>query len=106
MLGFAAPLTFVRLLFARLAHRGVWLAGAGLAEPAFYLAFRIGNGLVQVWDESLFAITAGEMASSGDWIGTTFLGSLDYYSSKPPLQVWLVALSFKAFGVGLVSLRL
>jgi 4-amino-4-deoxy-L-arabinose transferase-like glycosyltransferase len=62
--------------------------------------------MVQVWDESLFAITAGEMASSGDWIGTTFLGSLDYYNSKPPLHVWLVALSFTVFGQGLVSLRL
>jgi 4-amino-4-deoxy-L-arabinose transferase-like glycosyltransferase len=46
------------------------------------------------------------MVSSGDWIGTTFLGSLDYYNSKPPLQVWLVALAFKAFGPGLVTLRL
>jgi 4-amino-4-deoxy-L-arabinose transferase-like glycosyltransferase len=77
-----------------------------LAVAAFNLAFRIGNELVQVWDESLFAITAGEMVASNHWIGTTFLGALDYYNSKPPLQVWLVALSFKAFGAGLVSLRL
>src|SRR5215510_3895201 len=62
--------------------------------------------MVQVWDESLFATTAGEMVESGDWIGTTFLGSLDYYNSKPPLQVWLVALSFKEFGMGAASLRL
>jgi len=62
--------------------------------------------MVQVWDESLFAITADEMADSGNWIGTTFLGSLDYYNSKPPLQVWLVATAFKAFGPGLVTLRL
>ena len=100
------PLASVRLLLERLASRGGWLAGAVLALAAFNLAFRIGNEMVQVWDESLFAITAGEMVSSGDWIGTTFLGSLDYYNSKPPLQVWLVALSFKAFGLGLVSLRL
>jgi dolichol-phosphate mannosyltransferase len=46
------------------------------------------------------------MVDSNDWIGTTFLGSLDYYNSKPPLQVWLIALAFKAFGPGLVSLRL
>ncbi|HET9271307.1 MAG TPA: glycosyltransferase family 39 protein, partial [Vicinamibacterales bacterium] len=96
----------VRLLLERLALRGGWLAGAVLALAAFNLAFRIGNEMVQVWDESLFAITAGEMAESGDWIGTTFLGSLDYYNSKPPLHVWLVALSFKVFGQGLVSLRL
>ena len=58
-----------------------------------------------MWDESLFAITAAKW-SSGDWIGTTFLGSLDYYNTKPPLRVWLVALAFKAFGPGLVTLRL
>ena len=62
--------------------------------------------MVQVWDESLFAISASEMVDSGDWIGQTFLGALDYYNSKPPLHVWLVALSFTAFGPGLVSLRL
>src|SRR4029450_6625919 len=96
----------VRPLVGRLVPRVGWLAGAVLAIAAFNLAFRIGNELVQVWDESLFAITAEEMAASGDWIGTTFLGSLDYYNSKPPLHVWLVALSFKVFGPGLGALRL
>ena len=62
--------------------------------------------MVQVWDESLFAISASEMVDSGDWIGQTFLGALDYYNSKPPLHMWLVALSFSAFGPGLVALRL
>ena len=100
------PLSSVRSLIGRSAPRGGWLIGAVLALAAFNLAFRIGNELVQVWDESLFAITAAEMVDSNDWIGTTFLGSLDYYNSKPPLQVWLVALAFKAFGPGLVSLRL
>jgi len=100
------PLASVRLLLERSVPRGGWLIGAVLALAVFNLAFRIGNELVQVWDESLFAITAGEMVESGDWIGTTFLGSLDYYNTKPPLQVWLVALTFKAFGQGLVTLRL
>ena len=99
-------MTLVRLFVGRLATRGGMLAGAVLAVAAFNLAFRIGSELVQVWDESLFANTAWEMVASGHWIGTTFLGSLDYYNSKPPLHVWLVALSFKAFGPGLAALRL
>jgi 4-amino-4-deoxy-L-arabinose transferase-like glycosyltransferase len=82
------------------------LAGAVLAVAAFNLSFRVGNEMVQVWDEALYAITAREVVSSGDWIGTTFLGVLDYYNSKPPLNVWLIALSFKVFGVGIVPLRL
>jgi 4-amino-4-deoxy-L-arabinose transferase-like glycosyltransferase len=82
------------------------LAGAALGLAAFNLAFRVGNEMVQVWDESLYAITASEAVASGHWIGTTFLGALDYYNSKPPLNIWLIGLSFKAFGEGLVSLRL
>src|SRR5262245_25762045 len=46
------------------------------------------------------------MLQSGDWISTTFLGKIDYYNAKPPLNVWLIALSFKAFGINAVSLRL
>jgi hypothetical protein len=99
-------LSIVRLLVERLAVREGWLAGAALTLAAFNLAFRIGNEMVQVWDESLFAITAQEMVESGRWIATTFRGTLDYYNSKPPLHLWLVALSFKAFDPGLVSLRL
>src|SRR5258705_7826191 len=46
------------------------------------------------------------MIRSGRWIGTTFLGDLDYYNVKPPLNVWLIALSFKALGASIVSMRL
>jgi len=46
------------------------------------------------------------MGKTGNIVATTFLGALDYYNTKPPLNVWLIALSFKAFGINLVSLRL
>ncbi len=54
----------------------------------------------------MYAISAWEMERTGHLVATTFLGALDYYNTKPPLNVWLIALSFKAFGVNLVSLRL
>ena len=73
---------------------------------AFNLVFRLSNEVVTEWDESLYAINAWEMLKSGHWITTTFGGALDYYNTKPPLNVWLIALSFKAFGVSLVSLRI
>ena len=81
-------------------------AAAVLALAAFNLFFRLGAEIVSEWDESIYALTAAEMLASGDWIGTTFNGALDYYNTKPPLQVWLITLSFKVFGVGLVPLRL
>jgi 4-amino-4-deoxy-L-arabinose transferase-like glycosyltransferase len=82
------------------------LAFAVLSLALFNLAFRIGHELVMQWDESLYAVSAWEMLKSGKWTATTFLGELDYYNTKPPLNVWLMALSFKAFGFSLVSLRL
>ena len=77
-----------------------------LALAAINLTFRLGSEIVTEWDESLYAITAWEAVEYGRWIGTTFLGSLDYYNSKPPLNVWLIGLAFEAFGPSLVSLRL
>jgi 4-amino-4-deoxy-L-arabinose transferase-like glycosyltransferase len=87
-------------------RRYIYFCCAVLALAAFNLWFRIGAELVTEWDESLYAITAGELVSRSDWIGTTFRGTLDYYNTKPPLNVWLIALAFKTFGVSLVSLRL
>ena len=82
------------------------LAAAVLALAAFNLFFRLGAEIVSEWDESIYAFTAAEMLANGDWIGTTFNGALDYYNTKPPLKVWLIALSFKVFGVRLLPLRL
>jgi 4-amino-4-deoxy-L-arabinose transferase-like glycosyltransferase len=76
------------------------------ALAAFNLMWRLNAEVVSEWDESLYANTAWEIVRSGRWIGTTFLGHLDYYNVKPPLNVWLVALSFKTLGPSLVSMRL
>lgn len=81
-------------------------ACAVLALAAFNFVFRLDREIVTEWDESLYAISAWEMARGGRWLGTTFFGALDYYNTKPPLNVWLIALSFKAFGASLWSLRL
>jgi 4-amino-4-deoxy-L-arabinose transferase-like glycosyltransferase len=82
------------------------LAAAILCLAAFNLTFRQHVHTIQHWDESLYAMTAWEMLQSGDLVGTTFLGELDYYNTKPPLNVWLIALSFRLFGVNAVALRL
>ncbi|HXT71743.1 MAG TPA: glycosyltransferase family 39 protein [Vicinamibacterales bacterium] len=76
-----------------------------LTLAAFNLCFRLGSEPVAQWDESLYATSALEMIGSGDWIGTTFNGQLDYYNSKPPLNVWLLAAAFKLGGINLIALR-
>ena len=67
---------------------------------------RLNREIVTEWDESLYAISAAETARHGHWIGITFDDALDYYNTKPPLNVWLIAVSFKAFGINLISLRI
>jgi len=67
------------------------LAAVVLGLTLFNLRFRLGSEIVTQWDESLYAITASEIVETGHWVGTTFLGTLDYYNTKPPLNVWLIA---------------
>ncbi|MBU6260686.1 MAG: glycosyltransferase family 39 protein [Burkholderiales bacterium] len=49
-------------------------------------------------DEGRYAEIAREMTTSGDWVTVRYLG-LKYFE-KPPLQMWMTALAFEAFGVG------
>ncbi|MFT5643093.1 MAG: 4-amino-4-deoxy-L-arabinose transferase-like glycosyltransferase [Janthinobacterium sp.] len=55
-------------------------------------------------DEGRYAEMAREMLVSGDWI-TTRLNGIKYFE-KPPLQTWMNALSFAAFGLGEWQARL
>lgn len=84
----------------------LWGMALAVLLVIFNVTYRLGDEHLGEWDEALYAATAFEMVSSGDWIGTTSSGALDYYNSKPPLNVWLIALSIKTFGASLVSLRL
>jgi 4-amino-4-deoxy-L-arabinose transferase len=77
-----------------------------LILAAFNVFFRLDREIVTDWDESLYAISAAETAKRDHWLATTFGGRLDYYNTKPPLNVWLIALSYRAFGINLFSLRL
>src|SRR3954462_3688915 len=55
-------------------------------------------------DEGRYAEMAREMLATGDWI-TTRLNGIKYFE-KPPLQTWMNALSFAAFGLGEWQARL
>jgi 4-amino-4-deoxy-L-arabinose transferase-like glycosyltransferase len=82
-----------------------FLAAAVLTLACFNLTFRLGRERLTEWDEGLYAETAFEMLQNDEWIATTSGGRLDYSNSKPPLNVWLMALSMKSFGISLVSIR-
>ena len=99
------PVDLVLLRFSM--TRQYWLfAVLVLGLAAFNLTFHINQETVTEWDESLYAMSAWEMLGHHQWIGTTFKGALDYYNTKPPLNIWLIYFGFKAFGINLMSLRL
>jgi len=101
-----APLTNTPGSFGLLCERHFpRFAAVILLLAALNLGVRLNQEIVTDWDEALYAITAWESLQSGDWIGTTFLGELDYYNSKPPLNIWLIGLAFKTLGPSLLSLR-
>jgi 4-amino-4-deoxy-L-arabinose transferase-like glycosyltransferase len=70
------------------------------------LLFFSAPGFRSLWetDEARYAEIAREMVLSGDWTTPT-LNQVKYFE-KPPLTYWLVAASFKLFGISGASARL
>src|SRR5438046_3395921 len=80
--------------------------GAGLVLAllaAALLAGRLGEGDL-VGDPVIYAAVAKSMLVRGEW-GTQYLAGQPFFD-KPPLVVWLAALSFAIFGVSAWSARL
>ncbi|MDQ6621070.1 MAG: glycosyltransferase family 39 protein [Pseudomonadota bacterium] len=64
----------------------------------------IGHRVLQHPDEGRYAEIAREMAQTKDWL-TPRLNGLKYFE-KPPLQYWLTAATFDAFGASASTARL
>lgn len=77
-----------------------------LLLASFPLYYELGRNPVQLWDESRVAVNAVEMAQNGHWLTPHFAGTPDHWNTKPPLLIWLEALSFKTFGFSTWALRL
>jgi len=75
-----------------------------LAAFAVIWLYALGIRTLVPPDEGRYAEMAREMWASGDWI-TTRLNGIKYFE-KPPLQTWMNALSFAAFGLGEWQARL
>ena len=58
---------------------------------------------LQSWDESVYAESAKEMVSSGDWLTPHW--DYETFFEKPPLTIWGTAILFKLFGVNEVTSR-
>ncbi|MEQ8957008.1 MAG: glycosyltransferase family 39 protein, partial [Coleofasciculus sp. C2-GNP5-27] len=80
-----------------------WLIGFPLA--ALLLGtISLGNVPLRDWDESTRALIAREIYRTGNWLHPTLQG--EPYLLKPPLMDWLIALSYKFWGIGEFTTRL
>lgn len=70
----------------------------------FALLWKLGAGSLAAWDEAIYAQVSKEMACGGDWL-TPHWGYRPWFE-KPPLFMWLTALSYRLFGVGEFTARL
>ena len=73
------------------------------AVSAFLLFFRLGAGSLHSWTEAIYAQIGKEILSSGDWNSLHHNGKP--YLKKPPLFMWLTAISYKAQGISEFSAR-
>jgi 4-amino-4-deoxy-L-arabinose transferase-like glycosyltransferase len=69
----------------------------------FISIFRLGSVSLFDVDEAVFAQATKEMIQSGNWITPTYNGEPRY--DKPILFYWLMALSFKLFGINEFAAR-
>ena len=82
--------------------RAAWIATAVVFAALWFATLDARK--LQHPDEGRYAEIAREMVATGDWV-TPRLNGLKYFE-KPPLQYWLTAASFVAFGVGEWGARL
>jgi len=80
------------------------LLGLGVGRPGVAEAFSDPVTHIRAQDESEYANSALRMANGGGWLTPRFMGR--YLLVKPPLLVWLAALSLKVWGISLFALRL
>ena len=81
----------------------LWLLGLTLAASLLY-GLALGDVLLRDWDEGTRALVAREIAETNHWLHPTVFGQP--YMLKPPLMDWLVALSFRTFGINEWAARL
>lgn len=84
----------------------VFLTVLAFALISFLLAFDLGQAPIQICDEARQAVNALEMLRShGQWLVTSFGHQPDLWNTKPPLLIWLQALSMHWLGPTALAVR-
>lgn len=71
-----------------------------LTVLAFLASFYINIGSGPLWgaDEQIYSEWAHHMVRTGDYLTPWSQGEINFWISKPPLNMWLMALSYQIFG--------
>ena len=67
--------------------------------------WRLGEHPLEEWDESRYGLNAYEMLQTRDFVNYYYEKQPDQWNAKPPLSIWLIALSYKIFGFNEFALR-
>jgi 4-amino-4-deoxy-L-arabinose transferase-like glycosyltransferase len=70
----------------------------------FVLA-NLGRGYMVLWDESHYALNTFEFLKHKNPFLVTAYGKPDYWNTKPPMAIWLQAISVKCFGFNEFAVR-
>jgi outer membrane protein assembly factor BamB len=75
---------------------------------AFSIIFYINLSSGHLWhsDEQTYSQWAYHMVKTGDYLNPWAFGELSFWIVKPPLYMWLMSLSYQAFGVSNITSRL
>jgi 4-amino-4-deoxy-L-arabinose transferase-like glycosyltransferase len=69
----------------------------------FLCTIKLDDGGLAAFDECFYAQKAKEIALSGDWLTQRYVGEIDH--QNPWLHMWVMAASFKVFGISEWSAR-
>jgi 4-amino-4-deoxy-L-arabinose transferase-like glycosyltransferase len=81
-----------------------WLALVPVAWGVLF--WHLGERPLQCWDEARLAVNAAEMLRTHRFMVTFYQGQPDLWNTKPPLLIWLQALSLHLLGYSVWAFRL
>ena len=83
-----------------------YLMSALLLTLSYFAIFQdLGSVHIQMWDEATYANNSIDMLMNDNWITVMHENEPDLYNTKPPLIIWLQALSMSIFGINEFSVR-
>jgi 4-amino-4-deoxy-L-arabinose transferase-like glycosyltransferase/putative flippase GtrA len=89
-----------------ISRRNLFLFLFVLAVSAIVLLYRLTDDPIEIWDEARLANNALEMSKNGLSLITTYEWLPDHWNTKPPLLIWLMAISMNLVGINELGVRL